>query len=101
VAGERDWIRYDAASRRVSLALHVQPGAKRSEIAGRYGDALKVRIAAPAVANQANAALVEFLSDLLGLPKSAIAIRRGATERRKIVEIAGGPELVAKLRQAE
>jgi uncharacterized protein (TIGR00251 family) len=91
------WIRCDAATRRISLTLHVQPGAKRSEIAGRHGDALKVRIAAPAVDNQANAALVEFLSDLLGLPKSAITIRRGATGRRKIVEISGGPELVSKL----
>lgn len=93
MAGERDWIRYDAASRRVSLTLHVQPGAKRSEIAGRHGDALKVRIAAPAVDNQANAALIEFLSETLDVAKSAIAIRRGATSRRKVVEITGGEEL--------
>ena len=81
--------------------LHIQPGAKQSRIAGLHGDALKVRIAAPAVDNKANAALIEFLSETLGVPRSAIAIRRGSMGRRKLVEIAGGAELrerAAKLR---
>jgi uncharacterized protein len=63
-----------------------------------HGDALKIRIAAPAVDNKANAALVDFLSTALGIGKSAITIRHGAATRRKIVEIAGGPELTARLR---
>ena len=91
------WRRYDAAARRLTLTLHIQPGARKSGFAGLHGDALKVRIAAPAVDNKANAALVEFLSEALDVPKSAIAIRLGATGRRKVVEIAGGPELAAKL----
>lgn len=89
--------RYDPATRRLTLALHVQPGAKKSEITGLHGDALKVRIAAPAVENRANGALVEFLAEVLGVPKAAISIRQGATGRRKVVEIVGGPELAAKL----
>jgi uncharacterized protein (TIGR00251 family) len=94
---ESAWFRYDAAAQRLTLTLHVQPGAKRSGVAGPHGDALKVRIAAPAVDNQANAALVGYLSGALGVPKSAISIRRGATGRRKVVDISGGPELVSKL----
>jgi len=82
---------------RITVTLHVQPGARKSGIVGLHGDALKVRIAAPAVDNKANAALVDFLSETLGVPKSAIAIRHGATGRRKIVEIAGDAELAAKL----
>jgi len=97
VSRDSTWFRYDTAARRLTLALHAQPGAKRSEITGLHGDALKVRIAAPAVDNQANAALIGFLSEALGVPKSAIAIRRGAIGRRKVVEIAGGPELAAKV----
>jgi len=91
------WLRYDAGARRLTLTLHIQPGARKSGAAGIHGDALKIRIAAPAVENQANAALVQFLSDALDVPKSAVVIRRGATGRRKVVEIAGGPELAAKL----
>jgi uncharacterized protein (TIGR00251 family) len=90
------WCRYDAAARRLSLTLHIQPNARRSGIAGLHGDALKIRIAAPAVDNKANAALIEFLSESLGISKSAIVIRHGATGRRKVVELSGGPELLAQ-----
>lgn len=75
----------------------MQPNARRSEVAGFHGDALKVRIAAPAADNKANAELIEFLSKTLEVSKSAIAIRRGATSRHKVVEITGGPELAARL----
>ncbi len=91
------WYRYDAARRCVILTLHVQPGARSSETAGLHGAALKVRIAAPAADNRANATLVEFLAERLGVARSGIAIRHGASGRRKVVEIAGGPELVIKL----
>ena len=91
------WCRYDAAARRLSLTLHIQSNARRSGIAGLYGGALKVRIAAPAVDNKANSELIDFLSESLGVSKSAIAIRHGATGRRKVVEITGGHELVTQL----
>ena len=97
MTGGRTWVRYDAAARRLTLTLHVQPGARRSEIAGPHGDALKLRIAAPAVDNKANSALIEFLSETLQVPRSAISIRQGASARRKVVEITGGPELVTRL----
>lgn len=93
------WHRYDPAARRLTLTLHVQPGARKSGIAGTHGDTLKIRIAAPAVDNKANAALIEFLSETLDVPKSAVTLRHGATGRRKVVEITGGPELGAKLQQ--
>ena len=91
------WFSYNTATQRLTLTLHVQPNARRNEITGLYGDALKIRIAAPAVDNKANAELIDFLSELLGIPKSAIVISRGATSRRKVVEITGGPELAARL----
>jgi len=97
VSRESTWFSYNAASRRLSLCVHVQPNARRSEAMGLHGGALKVKIAAPAVDNKANAELIDFLSKSLGIPKSAIVVRRGATSRRKVVEIAGGPELSARL----
>ena len=75
----------------------MQPNARRSEAVGLHGAALKVKIAAPAVDNKANAELIEFLSESLGIPRSAIVISRGATSRRKVVEIKGGPELLAQV----
>ena len=63
------------------LRLHVQPGARRSEVAGPHGDALKVRLAAPPVDGKANAALLAFLADAFGVPVRDVAIVRGETSR--------------------
>jgi uncharacterized protein (TIGR00251 family) len=92
------WCRYDAAARVLTLLVHAQPGARVSGIAGEHGGALKIRIAAPAVENKANAALVGFISEVLGVPVSSVTLLRGARGRRKSVEIRGvGPDAVAKL----
>lgn len=69
------------------LTLHVQPGASRSEVAGVHGDALKLRLAAPAIDGRANAALVRYLADVFGVPMRNVAIERGETSRRKTVRI--------------
>jgi uncharacterized protein (TIGR00251 family) len=74
-----------------TLTLHVQPGARRTEVAGAHGDALKIRLAAPPVDGKANAALLEFIADRLGLPKSAVRLVRGQTSRRKILELTAIP----------
>jgi uncharacterized protein (TIGR00251 family) len=65
------------------LIVHAQPGASRNEVAGEHGDALKVRIAARAVEGAANAALVEFIAQIAGLPKSRVRLLRGDKSRRK------------------
>jgi len=58
-------------------------------VVGRYGDAVKVRIAAPPVDSAANDELIRFLAERLRIPRSAIAITAGASSRRKAVSIAG------------
>jgi uncharacterized protein (TIGR00251 family) len=65
----------------VSLRLHVQPGAKKTEIAGLHGDALKIRLAAPPVDGKANACLIEFIARQLGVAKSAVELLSGETSR--------------------
>jgi uncharacterized protein (TIGR00251 family) len=75
----------------VTLTLHVQPGARRTEVAGLHGDALKIRLAAPPVDGKANAALIEFLAGRLGLPKSAVRLVGGQGSRRKILELDAVP----------
>jgi uncharacterized protein (TIGR00251 family) len=71
------------------LVLHVQPGARRTEVAGRHGDAIKVRVAAPPVEGAANAELVRFLAELLGVPRAAVRISSGSRGRRKTVVVEG------------
>lgn len=84
---EYPWCRFDPTSARLAIAIYVQPGARSSEICGLHGNALKIKIAAPAVDNKANAALIEFLRDFLELPSSRIRVRHGARARRKLVEV--------------
>jgi uncharacterized protein (TIGR00251 family) len=69
------------------LELHVQPGAARTEFAGRHGDRLKVRLAARAVDGKANEALVEFLAGHYRVPKRRVVIEAGLKSRRKRVAI--------------
>ena len=96
MTGDPTWLRYDAAARRLSLTLHVQPSAKKSAITGLHGDALKVRVAAPAEDNRANDELLALLARYLGVPRSSVTLRHGATSRRKVVEITGGADLRAR-----
>jgi len=91
------WCRYDSGRRTLTLTLHIQPNARVNAIAGRHGDALKVRVAAPAVDDKANLELLAYLRELLDVPASAIAIRHGARGRRKVVEVSGALELAARL----
>ena len=81
------WYHVDPGQRRVTLTLHIQPNARGNAVTGRHGDAIKLRIAAPAVDDKANAALLKFLHVWLELPLKHIRIKRGARGRRKIVEI--------------
>jgi len=73
----------------VILDLHCQPGASRSEFAGRHGDRLKVRLAARAVDGKANEALVGLLAAHFGVPRRNVRIAAGLKSRRKRVVIEG------------
>jgi uncharacterized protein (TIGR00251 family) len=70
----------------------VQPGAKRSEFAGRHGERIKLRLAAPPVEGKANAALIEFLAEYFGVPRRNVTILAGVKSRSKRVAIEGAPE---------
>ena len=73
----------------IRLRVHVQPRASRTELAGRHGDALKVRLAEPPVDGAANEALVRFLAERLGVPRSAVRLEAGAAGRAKLVTVDG------------
>jgi hypothetical protein len=78
-----------ADDRGVTLRLHIQPGAKKTEVVGMHGDALKIRLAAPPVDGKANACLLTFLAETLGVAKSAVCLVSGDTSRAKRVHVSG------------
>ena len=69
------------------LNLHVQPGAKRTEVAGPHGDALKIRLSAHPVEGAVNAELIEFVACAFGVPLRQVTLKQGAKSRRKVVEV--------------
>ncbi len=71
------------------IAVHVQPRAKTTAVAGRHGDAIKIRLAAQPVDGAANDELVRFLAEQLGVPRAAVRIAHGLSGRRKTVVIEG------------
>ena len=73
----------------VRLAVRVQPRAARSEIAGLFGDRIRIRLAAPPVDGAANDALVRFLAGALGVPPREVRIVAGLTSRSKTVIATG------------
>jgi len=77
----------DGASTR--LRLRVSPGADRPAVVGRYGEAWKVRVAAPAEGGRANDAVVRLLAETLSVPRDAVKLVSGQSARDKIVELAG------------
>jgi uncharacterized protein len=80
---------YDVQDGTVVLRVQVSPGAGRSAVTGRHGDALKVRVAAPPVDGRANTALVEFLAAEFGLRAADVTLVAGATSRSKRFKLAG------------
>ena len=76
-----------AASTR--LKLRVSPGARRPGIAGRHGDAWKIRVAEPPEDGRANEAVLDLLARTLDLPRSRFALVSGHSSREKIVVLDG------------
>jgi uncharacterized protein (TIGR00251 family) len=79
------------------LSLHVQPNARRSEFAGRHGDAIKLRLAAPPVDGKANEALCRFVAEYCGVPRAAVTLVGGQSARAKRVRVEGADARVKTL----
>jgi uncharacterized protein len=84
------WLKLDdQASLTYILALHCQPGAKKTEIHGEHDGRLKIRLAAPPVEGKANDALIAWLSKILKINRSHIELLAGDLSRLKRVKVSG------------
>lgn len=76
------------------LTIHVKPNAKTTKVVAQLDDrTFVVALHAPATEGKANEELREFLHDLLGIPKTFIALKRGQQSRIKHIEIPDGSDL--------
>ncbi len=73
----------------VRLEVYIQPRASKTALAGMHDGLIKIRIAAPAVENAANRALIDFIAQQLGIAKRCVRIVSGGASRRKVLEIDG------------
>lgn len=80
------WFQRDNA-RNFVLTLHIQPGAKRTEVVGLHGGALKIKLAAAPIEGKANAALLKYLAECFAVPRNQVVLQQGEKSRRKVVLI--------------
>jgi len=83
----------------VRLAVQVTPNAKRTEVLGVVGDALKIKLQAQPIEGKANDALVKYIAGVLKVSRGSVAITHGTTSQRKLLEVKGAltVETVARL----
>jgi uncharacterized protein len=73
---------------RLLIDVHAQPGARRTEVAGPHGEAIKIRVAAPALEDRANEALAAFIAERLGVARRDVELLKGAKSRAKRFAVA-------------
>ena len=82
-----DWWRIQDGH--IRLTLYIQPGARKTEVAGEHGGALKIRLAAPPVEGKANAALTAWLAARFEVPQRQVVLRQGEMNRNKVFDVTG------------
>jgi uncharacterized protein (TIGR00251 family) len=75
-----------------TLRFHILPNAKRDTVVGQYGEAIKIKLRAPAVEGKANAALRSFLAEELNISQRAVVLESGQRSRGKVIRIDGMSE---------
>jgi len=79
----------------VYINIHAQPGARREALCGMHGDALKIAVRQAPEGGKANAAIVAFMADALGLAKRQLEVTAGHTSRRKRLFVRGDAAQIA------
>ncbi|MCW5591532.1 MAG: YggU family protein [Burkholderiales bacterium] len=83
------WYRRDPDRGLIVLSVHVQPQARRTEVAGPHGDRIRIRLAAPPLDNRANEELVAFVAARFGVSRRDVTLLSGEKSREKRLEVRG------------
>lgn len=81
------WYQRDADG--LTLHLYVQPGAKKTEIAGIHENELKIRLNTPPIEGRANKALLKYIAQIFKVPIRQVTLQRGDKSRHKILTVIG------------
>jgi uncharacterized protein (TIGR00251 family) len=73
----------------VTFEVKIHPRARKNAITGELGDSLKLSLTAPPVEGRANEACINFLANLLKVPRSSVTIASGQNSRRKVIRVSG------------
>jgi uncharacterized protein (TIGR00251 family) len=73
----------------VTFEVKIHPRARTNAITGELGDSLKLSLTAPPVEGRANEACINFLANLLKVPRSSVTIASGQNSRRKVIRVSG------------
>jgi len=93
---------YNEDSTSITLKIKVQPSASKSEFAGLYGDdAIKLRLAAPAVEGAANKELIKFLSKKFKVSKSKVEFKSGQNSKIKLIKLPKSDKLIEFIKEIE
>jgi hypothetical protein len=79
----------------VYINIHAQPGARREALCGMHGNALKIAVRQAAQDGKANAAIVDFLADALGVARQDLQVSSGHSSRRKRLFVKGDAAQIA------
>jgi len=96
VTGQDCAIALTPANGGVYIRIHAQPGARRERLCGMHGDALKIAVRQAPEAGKANAAIIDFMAEALGLGKQQLEVSSGQTSRRKRLFVKGDASLIAE-----
>lgn len=69
------------------ILLYIKTGANQNKIVGKYGDRLKLQVAAPPIEGKANAELIRFIAKFFSMPQTQIRLISGLHGRNKLVQI--------------
>ena len=83
------------------VTVKVHPRARRSGIAGRFGEAWKLDLAAPPVDGKANNECVRYFADMAGVPRANVRVVTGASNRMKLIEVLGIEQAELERRMGE
>ena len=81
------------------MAVQITANAKKTEVIGVLDDALKIKLQAQPIEGKANEALIKYLAKVLEVPRGALTITHGQTNKKKLIEIVSAtltPEEVEK-----
>lgn len=83
----------------IRLTVQITPNAKKTEVIGVLEEVLKIRLQAQPIEGKANEALIRYLADALDVPRGAVRITHGLTNRRKTIEITASALTVEAVKQ--